>query len=130
MRIGGSVGQCSCEVGDEEDRRTAGRRGEEAVPVHAQQYQPFEAGNNLGRLRYYKFRLPPEWLLKDCFIPLSPALEVFECLHLAVFIPSCGFDRLLEPKRAWKVRRLLNGSWERQGPPPIPIPAKTTRAAP
>ena len=30
------VGQCSCEVGDDEDRRTThSRRGEEAVPVHA-----------------------------------------------------------------------------------------------
>ena len=33
---GGGVEQCSCEVGDNEDRRTTGRGGEEVVPVHAQ----------------------------------------------------------------------------------------------
>ena len=75
---------------------------------------------------------PPESLLKECFIPLCPVLEVFECLCFAVSNPSFEFDQLPEPQRVWKVRRLPDGSWERQGPPPIPISiaTKTLRAAP
>ena len=75
--------------------------------------------------RYSDF--PPELLLNEYFIPLCPMLEVFEYLCFAVSNPSFEFDRLPEPKRVWKARRLLDGSWERQGPPPIP--AKTLRAA-
>ena len=75
-------------------------------------------------------RYPPELLLKGGFAPVCPALEVFEYLCF----PFCdhGFD---EPKRVWKVRRQPDGSWERQGPPPIPtptavpMPARTLHAA-
>ena len=74
---------------------------------------------------------PPESLLKECFIPLCPVLEVYEYLCFAVSDSSFEFGQLPEPQRIWKVRRLPDGSWERQGPPPIPIPAtKTLRAAP
>ena len=64
-------------------------------------------------------------VVKNWAIPVCPALEVFECL----FFPYSTYfeaDWLPEPTRAWKVRRLPDGSWERQGPPPIPtpIPAK------
>jgi len=73
----------------------------------------------------------PERFLKDYLLPVSPMLEEFECLYFAV--PSHRFPlyQLPEPARAWKVRRLPDGSWERRGPPPIPIPtpAKTLRAA-
>ena len=84
---------------------------------------------------YDKFHLPPESLLKECFIPLCPALEVFECLYCSFMSPIfwLEFDQLPGPKGAWEVRRLPDGSWERQGPPPIPIPipipAGTLRAA-
>ena len=71
----------------------------------------------------------PESLLKKRFIPVCPALEVFEYLCFTVFSPSFEFDQLHEPSWAWKVRRLPDGSWERQGPPPIPIPAKILHTA-
>jgi len=80
--------------------------------------------------RYTSFSL--EWLLKECFMPVSLVLEEFECLYFAV--PSYLFQlyQLPEPTLAWKVRRLPDGSWERQGPPPIPTPtpASTLGAAP
>ena len=63
-----------------------------------------------------------EWLLKECFIPVSPVLEEFECLYC---VSSIIAYRLPEPRRAWNLRRLPDGSWERQGPPPIPIPIPT-----
>ena len=75
-------------------------------------------------------RYPPESLLEEGFVPVCPVLEVFEYLSFAFC--DHGFD---EPKRVWKVRRLPDGSWERQGPPPIPTPtavptpAKTLHAA-
>ena len=75
-------------------------------------------------------RYPPESLLEEGFVPVCPALEVFE--YLCFSYCDHGFD---EPTRVWKVRRLPDGSWERQGPPPtptptaIPIPAKTLHAA-
>ena len=71
----------------------------------------------------------PESLLKKSFIPVCPALEVFECLCFTVFRTVFEFDQLHEPSWAWKVRRLPDGSWERQGPPPIPIPAKILHPA-
>ena len=73
----------------------------------------------------------PERLLKECFIPACPALEVFECLG-ARGLHNFHFGLLPEPKEAWKVRRLPDGSWERQGPPPIPthIHANKLYAAP
>jgi len=74
----------------------------------------------------------PEWLLNECFDPVCPALEEFEYLYLAVSSSYFQFYRLSEPTRAWKMRRLPDGSWERQGPPPIPIPtpARTLHVAP
>ena len=74
---------------------------------------------------------PPERLLKECFIPACPALEVFECLG-AHDLYKYHFGLLPKPKEAWKVRRLPDGSWERQGPPPIPthIHANKLYAAP
>jgi len=73
-----------------------------------------------------------EWLLEECFDPVCLALEEFEYLYLAVSSYNFQFYRLPEPTRAWMMRRLPDGSWERQGPPPIPIPtpAKTLHAAP
>jgi len=75
----------------------------------------------------------PEWLLNECFDPVCLALEEFEYLYLAVSSSSSSFpfNRLPEPTRAWKMRRLPDGSWERQGPPPIPIPtpARTLHVA-
>ena len=65
---------------------------------------------------------PSESLLEKLFFLVCPALEVFECLCFAVFSPSFEFDRLREPSWAWKVWRLPDGGWERQGPPLIPIP--------
>ena len=74
---------------------------------------------------------PPERLLKECFVPACPVLEVFECLgvlHCARF----QFGWLPEAKKAWKARRLPDESWEQQGPPPIPthVPAKKLYAVP
>jgi len=73
-----------------------------------------------------------EWLLNECFDPVCLALEEFEYLYLAVSGHNFQFYRLPEPTRAWKMRRLPDGSWERQGPPPIPIPtpARTLHVAP
>ena len=75
-----------------------------------------------------------EWLLKECFIPVSPVLEEFKYLYFAGFISAFQLYRPPEPTRAWRVRRLTDGSWERQGPPPIPTstptPASTLGAAP
>jgi len=73
----------------------------------------------------------PEWLLNECFGPVCLALEEFEYLYLAVSSSSFQFYRFPEPTRAWMMRRLPDGSWERQGPPPIPIPtpARTLHVA-
>ena len=68
-----------------------------------------------------------EWLRKEYFMPVCPALEVFECLCFVSFNNlRLDFGQLSEPDRTWKTQRLPDGSWERQGPPPIPtpIPAK------
>ena len=74
----------------------------------------------------------PEWLLKECFVPACPALEAFEWLHVTLFSPIFNFNWLPEPRQEWKAWKLPDGSWERQGPPPIPvaIPAKTLHAEP
>ena len=85
-------------------------------------------------MEYYRFihtTYPAQRLLKECFIPACPALEVFDCLgvyHCSGF----QFARPLEPKRAWRARRLPDGSWERQGRPPIPtyVPATKLNATP
>ena len=74
-------------------------------------------------VNYSKYRdLPPvfiyEWMLRGIVGLVCPALAWFECLdvhHATVF----EVGRPAEPKRAWKVRRQSDGSWERQGPPPI-----------
>jgi len=66
-----------------------------------------------------------EWLIKECFAPVSPVLEEFEYLYFAGSISGFQFYRLPEPTRAWNLRRLPDGSWERQGPPPIPTPTPT-----
>jgi len=70
--------------------------------------------------------------LKGCLMPVCPVLEEFECVYSAA--PSYFFPlyQLPEPTRAWKVRTLPDGGWERQGPPPIPIPipASTLHVAP
>jgi hypothetical protein len=59
-------------------------------------------------------------LLQQWFIPICPALEVFECL-LARFIEYVDFSRTPEPELEWKMRRLSDGRWEQQGTPPIPL---------
>ena len=80
-------------------------------------------------VEYYHFihtEYPPERLLKECFVPACPTLEVFEYLGVL----SCSgfqFSRLLEPKKTWRARRLPDGSWERQGPPPIPTHIPVTK---
>jgi len=73
-----------------------------------------------------------EGFLKDCLMPVCPVLEEFECLYFSVHSYRFPLYQLPEPTRAWKVRRLPGGSWERQGPPPIPIPTpvSTLGAAP
>ena len=63
-----------------------------------------------------------EWLRNKYFIPVCPALEVFECLCVPFYNLECNFVLPPEPDRAWMTRRLPDGSWERQGPPPIPSP--------
>ena len=70
---------------------------------------------------YMSTKLLFEEVVKTWVIPLCPALEVYECLTWPC-TPDFEDDRLPEPTRAWKVRRLPDGSWERQGPPPIPTP--------
>ena len=85
-------------------------------------------------MEYYQFihtDYPPERLLKECFVPVCPALEVFDCLGV-LHCSGFQFAQRLEPKRAWRARRLPDGSWERQGPPPIPthIPATNLNATP
>ena len=80
---------------------------------------------------YHTFReFPLEEAVKTWVIPVCPALEVFECLFFS-YAPDFENDRLLEPARAWKIRRLPDGSWERQGPPPFPtpVPAKKLGAS-
>ena len=73
-----------------------------------------------------------EGFLKECLMPVCPVLEEFECLYFSVHSYHFPLYQLPEPARAWKVRRLPGGSWERQGPPPIPTPtpASTLGAAP
>ena len=68
----------------------------------------------------------PPYMSSEClrnkyFIPVCPALEVFECLCIPFYSLDCDFVLEPEPDRAWKTRRLPDGSWERQGPPPIPV---------
>ena len=58
-----------------------------------------------------------EWSRTKYF---CPALEVFECLCPADYGDHFDFGQLSEPDRAWKTRRLPDGTWEQQGPPPIP----------
>ena len=70
---------------------------------------------------------PPERLLKEFLIPTCPALELFECLG-AFVLSYFHFGRLPEPKEAWKARRLSDGSWERQVPPPIHIHIPTNES--
>ena len=70
-----------------------------------------------------------EEVVKTWVIPFCPALEAFECLCLSSFNSRYfhfGQPSEPEPDQTWKTRRLPDGSWERQGPPPIPtpIPAK------
>jgi hypothetical protein len=74
----------------------------------------------------------PERVLKQHFDPICPVLEEFEYLSFAFRILSFELYQLPKPNQAWKVRRLPDGSWERQGPPPIPIPTpeRTLHAAP
>ena len=71
-------------------------------------------------------------ILRTILTPVCPALEMFECLFFAAFTPEFASPSLPEPTREWKVRRLPDGSWERQGPPPIPThaPAKKLSAVP
>ena len=73
-----------------------------------------------------------EWSRTKCFIPVCPALEVFECLCSSYYGLRFDFGQPSEPDRAWKTRRLPDGTWERQVPPPIPtlLPAKKLHAAP
>ena len=83
---------------------------------------------------YYLFihtEYPPDRLLKECFIPVCPALEMFECLGV-LHCPRFQFGWLPEAKKAWKARRLPDGSWEQQGPPPIPtyVPTKKLYTVP
>jgi hypothetical protein len=75
---------------------------------------------------------PPERPLNECFDPLCPVLEEFECLYFTLSFLRFDLHWQPEPKRAWKVRRLPDGSWERRGPPPIPIltPARAMHAEP
>ena len=74
---------------------------------------------------------PLEVVVKIWVIPVCPALEVFECLTFSC-TPNFEDDWLTESARVWKVRRLPDRSWERQGPPPIPtpVPAKKLGAVP
>ena len=65
---------------------------------------------------------PSELLRKMYFIPVCPALEVFECLSFSFYSFRADFGQPCEPDRAWKTQRLPDGSWEPQGPPPTPTP--------
>ena len=71
---------------------------------------------------YLSTDFPLEKVAETSLVPVCPALEVFECQSFAVCTPEFASASLSEPMRAWKVRRLPDGSWERQGPPPIPTP--------
>jgi len=81
---------------------------------------------------YISTNFPLEEVVKTALVPVCPALEVFECLTFAYFSPDFESDWLPEPTRAWKARRQPDGSWERQGPPPIPtpVPSKKLGAVP
>ena len=70
---------------------------------------------------------PLEKVAETSLVPVCPALEVFECLSFTVCTPEFVSASLPEPTRAWKARRLPDGSWERQGPPPIPTPVPTKK---
>ena len=97
---------------------------------------PGAAAANLPKLKwvtilldYDQFKAPgmsPEWLRKTYFVPVCPALEVFECLCIPFYKVGRDFGLSSEPNRAWKTRRLPDGSWERLGPPPIPTPVPAT----
>jgi len=70
--------------------------------------------------RFKPTYMSSEWLRKKLFVPFCPALEVFECLCFPFCNLRCDFGLPSGLDRAWKTRRLPDGSWERQGPPPIP----------
>jgi hypothetical protein len=68
----------------------------------------------------YPFLFIYERLLKEKFVPICPALVLFECV--CTLLPfSFELDEPPEPRQAWKARRLSGGNWEQQGPPPIPL---------
>ena len=64
------------------------------------------------------------WLREKLFVPFCPALEVFECLCFPIHLLGSDFVLPSELDRGWKTRRLPDGGWEAQGPPPIPFPVR------
>ena len=86
-----------------------------------------QAGIILPKLKWVTVWIIPrdwtsrfEWLLEH-IIPTCPALEVLEYLGT---LSEYSMTHNLPPvsRRAWRVQRLPDGSWERLGPPPIPTP--------
>ena len=76
---------------------------------------------------YISADFPLEGVIRTWVTPVCPALEVFECLSFTVDTPDFVTGWPAEPIRVWKVQKLPDGSWERQGPPPIPTPVPANK---